>query len=242
MTTRTQRWLTLPDAPPIPGLRVRPYVDAGDIPLLVELHRVVQRADGNTEVVTANELRLHFEHWTNFDPHEDDLLAFVDDQLVASSKMEWLDANDGRRLFYSVGHVHPEWRRRGIGSALMTRNERRLIEVAASQDDPRPRVLATNVEDSDIGAIVLAQARGYERVRIYHHLVRPDMDDIVVPPLPDGLGGPAHHERAAAAAVGCHDRGLSRPLRRRRHVARGLPPLVGGRRPRPVAPLRRLRG
>jgi ribosomal protein S18 acetylase RimI-like enzyme len=29
--------------------------------------------------------------------------------------------------------------------------------------------------------------RGYERVRVYHHLVRPDLDDILVPPLPVGL-------------------------------------------------------
>jgi ribosomal protein S18 acetylase RimI-like enzyme len=69
----------------------------------------------------------------------------------------------------------------------MTRNERRLIEIAASHKDARPRVLVTYADHQDAGAIALARARGYERVRIYHHLVRPDMEAIEVPPLPDGL-------------------------------------------------------
>jgi GNAT superfamily N-acetyltransferase len=187
MTTDTLRWLTLPGAPTIPGLRVRPYADARDIPPLVELHRMVNRADGNTEIMTADELRLHFDHWTNVDPREDELLVFVDDGLVATSKIEWLDANDGRRFYVSNGRVHPGWRRRGIGAALMSRNERRLVGIATSHPDSTPRVLVTYAEDSDRGAIVLARARGYERVRVYHHLVRPDLDAITVPPLPDGL-------------------------------------------------------
>jgi ribosomal protein S18 acetylase RimI-like enzyme len=153
----------------------------------VDLHRVVNRADGNTEVKTADELRLAFEHWTHVDPREDGILAFVDDQLVATSHIDWLDSNDGRRFYISQGLVHPDWRRRGIGGALMSRNEGRLAKIAASHDRSRPQVLVTVAEDSDAGAIALARSRGYERVRVYHHLVRPDMEDIVVPPMPEGL-------------------------------------------------------
>jgi ribosomal protein S18 acetylase RimI-like enzyme len=153
----------------------------------MELHRVVNHADGNTEARTADELRLAFEHWTHIDPRVDEILAFVDDQLVATSNLDWLDSNDGRRFYISAGRVHPDWRRHGIGGALMDRNERRLTEIASSHDRSMPQVLVTQAEDGDPGAIALARSRGYERVRIYHHLVRPDMDDIVVPPLPDGL-------------------------------------------------------
>lgn len=48
-------------------------------------------------------------------------------------------------------------------------------------------MLMTWVEDRDIGAHVLLRSRGYSNVRTYHHMTRPDLDDIHVAPLPDGL-------------------------------------------------------
>jgi mycothiol synthase len=187
LTTSDQHWLDLPGTPAIAGLRFRAVAGPEDIPLIHDLHRVVNRANGNTEVWTSDEIRLALEHPTNVDPRQDEILAFVDDDLVALSRLEWVDSNDGRRFFISVGHVHPEWRRRGIGGTMLARNERRLAELAERHDDPRPRVLVTYVEDRDDGALALARQHGYERVRVYHHMVRPDMEGILRPPLADGL-------------------------------------------------------
>jgi ribosomal protein S18 acetylase RimI-like enzyme len=48
-------------------------------------------------------------------------------------------------------------------------------------------VLVTWLHDRDHGGIALATARGFRRVRIYHHMVRPDLEAIEVPPMPEGL-------------------------------------------------------
>jgi ribosomal protein S18 acetylase RimI-like enzyme len=187
MTTEIKRWVTIPDAPAIPGLRIRTYGGPDDIPAMVVLHRAVNLADGNPEVWTAEELRLQYEEWTNVDPREDDLLAFVDDQLVALSRIEWMDSNDGRRFYVHEGHVHLDWRRLGLGRAMFRRNAQRLTEVAAGQEIDRPRVLVAWAEQGDPGASALASAEGYERVRVYHLMLRPDMEDILVPPIAEGL-------------------------------------------------------
>lgn len=187
MTTDTHRWLTLPGAPDIPGLRFRTYTGPEDTPAMADLYAAVAEADGDPERWTAEELRVELENWTHFDPREDDVLAFVDGELVASSRLDWVDSNDGRRFYYHFGRVRPTWRRRGLGSAMWTRNERRLIEAATEHEDPRPRVLATYTEENDVGDRVLAETHGYGPVRVYHLMVRPDMEDILMPPLPDGL-------------------------------------------------------
>ena len=47
------------------------------------------------------------------------LLAEVDGRIVACSEYEHADTTAGRRDFRSFGHVHPAWRRRGIGAAMV---------------------------------------------------------------------------------------------------------------------------
>lgn len=179
--------IDLPGAPAIPGLRIRTYAGPGDLPALLALHGAVDAADGITYVTTANELRLAHEHATDLDPREHEILVLVGDELVAMSAVEVLDSNDGRLFLISRGRVHPAWRRHGLGETLFSHAERRLSDLAAQRPGPMPKVLVTRVEEGDVGARVLAEQHGYEQVRVYHHMVRPHMADILEPPLPEGL-------------------------------------------------------
>lgn len=177
----------LPARPPVEGLTFRTYEGDHDLPAIVVLLRAADAANGEAMVASIDRIRDHYRSMTRIDPHEDVVLAFVDDRLVANSCIEWADTSYGERHFNSLGAVHPAWRGRGIGGAMMERNERRLREIAAGQTFAQAALLTTWFQDGDPGARALAERRGYRRVRVYHHMVRSTLDDIDVAPLPAGL-------------------------------------------------------
>jgi mycothiol synthase len=177
----------LPAAPPIPGFHFRTYEGEEDLPALVELVRAADAANGETMVASLDRLRVHYRNMTRVDPREDVVLGFVGDRLVAQSQIEWADTAYGERHFNCLGNIHPDWRCQGIGTAMWERNEARLLELSAQQSFAETPVLTTWMQDLDEGAIVLAKRRGYQHVRVYHYMVRPDMEDIDIPPMPPGL-------------------------------------------------------
>jgi len=71
---------------------------------------------------------------------------------------------------------------------MWLRNIERLRAIAAAHTVERERVLSVPwLRGGDVGGAVLAAQLGYERVRIYQHMTRPDLDDILIPPMPHGL-------------------------------------------------------
>ncbi len=179
--------LGLPAVPDIPGLHFRTYQGEEDVPAMVALYAAVNRIDGNTEVWTIEQECVELRNTPHVDPTRDFVLGFVDDVLVAVSSIEWSDSSEGQRLYRSRGWVHPDWRRRGIGGAMLTRNEARLRELAATHEHAVEPALSTWLDEGDVGGQTLVTARGYQKVRTFHHMVRPNMDAIDVPALPAGL-------------------------------------------------------
>ena len=85
------------------------------------------------------------------------------------------------------GTVHPDVRRRGIGTALLGWNLARA-RVRASREDPLVRVeLAAFSEDSEIGQRALLDNAGFKTVRHFFLMRRQGLDDIPDAPLPDGI-------------------------------------------------------
>jgi ribosomal protein S18 acetylase RimI-like enzyme len=173
--------------PALEGLRFRTYAGASDLGPLAEVANAATRADGGTVVWTPESLRVEIEGATHADPYDDVLVATVHDRVVAFARLEWSDTTDGERHYWSVGHVHPDWRRRGIGSALLGSSEARRRVIASAHDHPGPRRFVTWLEEGDRGGRILLERSGYGRVRLYRHMVRPDLDGVLVPPMPVGL-------------------------------------------------------
>lgn len=176
-----------PNVTAIPDLRFRTFAGDDDVPAMVDVASAAMRANGVGWAWTRESLSHELANPTHADPTRDVLLAFVGECLVAWSQTEWVDSNEGERLYWAVGHVHPEWRRRGLGTAMLRHDERRRRGIAASHDTDRPRILLSWVEDPDAGGLALLAGQGYERTRTYFHMIRPDMDDIDLPSLPPGI-------------------------------------------------------
>jgi mycothiol synthase len=115
------------------------------------------------------------------------VVAEVDGAMVGYGWAFWVDTTDGARSYVTRGHVHPDWRRRGVGTAILEHNEARLRTVAASHDTDRPKILGTFADERRPGAVALVTGHGYEAERYFFDMQRPTLEAVELLPLPEGL-------------------------------------------------------
>src|SRR3954454_1960180 len=122
-------------------VRIRPYAGEEDVPAFVNILNRELEADGvpNRESVEDNLASVR--HPTDyFNPTRVLSAAEIDGRMIGSSDRQWVDTTDGLREYRLSGCVLPEFRRRGIGTALLRENERLQRELAETHDTDRPKV------------------------------------------------------------------------------------------------------
>lgn len=177
------------DAPPIPGLSFRRLRLPEDLAAVADLFNTADAADGIENRHDVAGLEQWFSHASNWDPLSDIVLAEVDAELVGYGKVHWTDDNDGGRNYATWGTVHPEWRRRGLGRAILRANQRRLREIGAAQEVSAgvDRRFESWCNENQVGAVALLESEGFTTARYFFEMLRPTLDDIKEFPLPDGL-------------------------------------------------------
>lgn len=179
--------LDLSDAPAIEGLRFRrPRSDDAEYAEMAALIERCSLADGIPWVPTAEHLREDMEGSGGVVPAEDAVLVYVGDALVAEAGVERV-IRDDTPTFECWGHVHPDWRRRGIGTCLARENLRRAAERAAREPAGQASVMAAFAEEAEVGHHAILRALGFEPVRWFFLMRRSLSDPIPDAPLPDGL-------------------------------------------------------
>ena len=171
------------------AVRLRPYAGEADIEAIVALENAEMDADGIPGRTSVGERRAEYAHANDhFDASVDVVVAEADGRPVAFAKMDWVDTTDGELREYRLhGIVHPDWRRRGIGTMLLAHNERHARERAASLPTERPLAYGVYASDRQPARIALIERAGYERARWFFDMVRPSLDDVPEVPMPDGL-------------------------------------------------------
>ena len=165
--------------------RARMFRGEGDLQALVELHTVCSRADDEEQVDTLEQARNWLANYdrTKGDPTTDLVLVEAHGVLIAQGETDWWTNYDGEWLYGVGGWVHPDWRRKGIGRAVLHWNQARAREVAASHAAERGRACAyitTGTLDKNAGAVALYTNEGYAPVRHWYTMLR----DLSVP-IPD---------------------------------------------------------
>jgi ribosomal protein S18 acetylase RimI-like enzyme len=179
--------IALSDAPDVPGLRFRRFRGDEDLPAMLRVYMAVHDHDGLEEVLTLDQLKLNYATLVNCDPARDMVLAEVDGELVAYARVFWNELVEGGRSYENFGFVHPAWRRRGIGTAMHRHNEARLREIAAEHRDVTPKWFGSEGIDTDAGNAALLLGDGYTAARFFYDMVAPSLEDVVEPPMPDGI-------------------------------------------------------
>jgi mycothiol synthase len=190
----------VPNPPAIKGLNFRALIPQSDFPALAELRNVCKAADNIEDRTTPEEMANWFSATSHFDPERDVVLAEIGGQLVAMTRGGWEPDNDGGQNYATWGDVHPDWRRHGLGGALLRWTEARQRQVAATAPAAPARRLESWSFNQEAGRNALLEANGYEAVRYWFDMDRPDLDDLPEASLPDGFEfSPAQEEDAREA-------------------------------------------
>lgn len=157
---------TPPNTPDIPGLAFRP-LRAGDAPALVavqvgrkEYDKIdpLSTFEGVPTVAQATWWVAHMAETQRLDTV---LVAEVGGAIIGYTWLEWWTETTGVRLFLSQAALLPEWRGRGIGTAMLGWAETRLRAVAAGQAETRPAFLGANATETEEDDTALLHDAGY---------------------------------------------------------------------------------
>jgi ribosomal protein S18 acetylase RimI-like enzyme len=179
-------------------LRFRRLAGPSDYAGIARLREACAVQDGSDEMPTEADIANSLENPVDMDPHRDLILGQVGEALVAmhSSTLRFVD---GAWVANLRGFVHPSWRRRGLGRALLRFGERhaRAVMPANAGDEPGVwQAIATSLEQ---GAHALYRRAGYSPFRYAFTMTRDLNFPIPQLDLPPGLEiRPArpHHFRA----------------------------------------------
>ena len=162
------------DLRPSPEVVATPTLTAVEVSQVLALTEAAADADGTHPL--SEHVRLHLRH--GGEPPAVHLLSRHGGELVGYAHVDTTDRVDGAAAELCV---HPLFRRRGLGRALV----RRALAVAAEQDPAgRLRLWAHGDHPS---ATALALSLGFERFRVLWQLRRSLLEPLPAPVLPPGV-------------------------------------------------------
>ena len=187
-----------PNHPSTHGLRLRPFAGDADFPLMAVVANASFAADGIASIRRADDMRRDYAAMTRCDPSRDIVMAQlgegIDEQLVGYARTWDWTTGDGALVQGQIAFVHPAYRGRGVGSALLHWLEARQREVAqAARNHAGAGVRATRwlhqafVTQGEHDRANLLHKAGYRIARHFLEMERPTLDNIPVFALPPGF-------------------------------------------------------
>lgn len=177
----------------IPGITLRGFEGEADFPKMLNVFTGSTSHDGLEPSTTLEDVINTYTHLHHSEPSTDMLLAESQAEVVGYCRVWWEVEGSGKWVGFQLGYVLPEWRRKGIGSTLLSFNEQRLRQIAsslkASGELPldAPCELDNFVNEKEADRINLLERHGYQVVRYAYEMVRPDLENIPDLPLPQGI-------------------------------------------------------
>lgn len=182
-----KQYLEIAEAPVVEGLVFRKFRGEADYQEMMELNNASNLHDKIDEQETLEQFSHNYKHLKNCDPDKDILIAERDGQMAAFARVRWTDIKEEGRAYYTFGVVHPDYRRQGIGTALLRHNQARIAKIAAEQDYDGKRFLETWYADSQHGASALLGKAGYKPERYFFEMTRDLSKPIEDRPMPAGI-------------------------------------------------------
>lgn len=176
----------LPALPDGVGLTWR-ALTPDDVPAWFALCQVVEDHDNANERAAESELADHFKGaWR--DPARDSVAGFdADGTIRAYSWSEFRQVTEGTLAPTLFGAVHPDYRRRGIGRALLAWSEARGRQQLAAATVNLPARIRLYLDESHADARRMAEAAGFTPIRWYVDMRRDLRVELPAGDVPEGL-------------------------------------------------------
>lgn len=179
--------INIPNAPDIPGLKFRTWRGESDLPHMLEVINGCKYEDKVERSETLADLTNNYSHLEHCDPYKDMLIAEINDRMIAYTRVTWNQQEDDLTFYMTFGFLLPEWRRKGIGSAMLAWTEDRLRQLASTHEKTGPRFFQAGAADTEKSTTAMLEKAGYQPVRYEFNMSRPISDPLPDAPMPSGL-------------------------------------------------------
>lgn len=183
-----QASIPVKNAPAISGLSFRGFAGESDYPKMLAVIESSKHVDQVERTDSLEDVQRNYSHLTNSNAYTDMLFAEINGEVIGYNRVWWDKLNDGVTLTYAcVGFLLPEWRRKGIGSAMFQHAEERLREIAAAHTGPEAKVFSMWANGTAEGWIALLEQQGYTAARYFFEMTRDINEPLPEAPMPPGL-------------------------------------------------------
>ncbi len=160
---------------------------------MAALATAFDQASGGDQIWTAEQMDVTYANLVNCEIEHD--FAIIEDDAanpVGYTRTTWADTDDGERAHFFIVCVHPDHLAEPLLRSVIDGNVERIGEVAAAHPAPRHviRSFARRPlpgEPAKVGVGDWLEAAGFAAVRYAAAMVRPNLDDIPMLALPDGV-------------------------------------------------------
>ena len=185
--------ISLPFWPDLPGLVLRGFQGEMDYANILAVITASKQADGIERSDTLEKVANTYAHLHHCDPFQDMIFAEVGERAVGYGRV-WWDLNEsGEWIGGQLAFLHPDFRRKGIGTAILRHNEARLHQISERlqaegviQGSTR-RFVDVETAESETAKVALLDREGYQPVRYEFLMVRSLLEPVELTPIPDGL-------------------------------------------------------
>lgn len=178
--------ITVTGAPPLPGLRFRGYEDESDFEKMAAVILGCKQYDQMERTDTAADIARNYRHAPNFEISKDLLFVEMDHEVIGYYRVMWYVEDNGDAIYTHFGFLRPEWRRKGIGKAVLAYLQAHIRSKAAAHPAEQPKYYQSYADETEHDSTAFLIAAGYQPVRNFYTMVRPDLENIPDLPLPAG--------------------------------------------------------